>query len=182
MQSHVDIGCEVVERFADLSPMVREVIRDHHERIDGSGYPKQKTAESLPICVQMAGIVDTYDAMITDRGYRSAKSTQAVLEALSDSPAFDDELIDSFIDAIGLYPVGSLVHLKSDKLAIVVQKHRHHPLKPRVMGFYSIRNKSHTEVKMIDLSKSTDKIIGAVRPEEFDLNLSKFFKSVLFQC
>ncbi|MFC4701927.1 HD-GYP domain-containing protein [Glaciecola siphonariae] len=181
MQTHVDIGIEVIERFADVPPMVYDIIKNHHERIDGSGYPKQKTAEQISEYAQMAGIVDCYDAMITDRAYRSSMSSQEVLETLSANPAFSSDLVQSFIEAIGLYPVGSLVHLKSEKLAIVVQKHKDNPLKPRVMSFYSIRNKHHAEVKIIDLTKSSDKILGAVRPEEFDLNLSKFFKSVLFQ-
>jgi HD-GYP domain-containing protein (c-di-GMP phosphodiesterase class II) len=182
MQTHVDIGIEVVERFSDVPPMVSEIIKNHHERVDGSGYPKQKQQDEIPQYVQMAGIVDCYDAMISDRGYRSSMSAMEVLESLQSNPAFDPSLVESFIEAIGLYPVGSLVHLQSDKLAIVVQKHKNNPLKPRVMSFYSIRNKHHTEVKMIDLAKSSDKIKSTVRPEEFDLNLSKFFKSVLFQA
>jgi HD-GYP domain-containing protein (c-di-GMP phosphodiesterase class II) len=181
MQTHVDIGIEVVERFSDVPPMVYEIIQNHHERIDTSGYPKQKDASELPQYVQMAGIVDCYDSMISDRGYRSSMSAQDVLETLLADPSFDSQLVEVFIEAIGLYPVGSLVHLRSEKLAIVVQKHKTNPLKPRVMSFYSMRNKHHTEVKMIDLAKSSDKILGAVRPEEFDLNLSSFFKSVLSQ-
>lgn len=181
MQSHVDIGFEVIERYTDLPPMVGDVILNHHERIDGSGYPKQKTGEQLSSYVQIASIVDTYDAMISDRGYRSAKCSQDALEAMLVDPGFDQHLVESFIEAIGLYPVGSLVHLKSGKLGIVVQKHKQHPFKPKVMTFYSIRNKHHTEVKLVDLLKSNDKIMGAVRPQEFDINLPKFFKTVLLK-
>ncbi len=178
MRSHVDIGAEIVERYADLPPMVREVILNHHERVDGSGYPKQKSGEAVSIYAQMAGLVDTYDAMITDRKFRSSRTAQDVLEKLETDASFDSELVEAFIAAIGLYPVGALVHLSSGKLAIVVQKHPKYPLKPKVMSFYSIRNKMHTEVKLTDLSKSSDKIKSVVRPEEFDLNLPQFFKKV----
>lgn len=179
MRTHVDIGCEVIERYADLPTMVAEIVMNHHERIDGSGYPKQKTGDALPEHVQMATIVDYYDSMLSDRGYRSSTCAQDALEHLIADPGFDSNLVHSFIEAIGLYPVGSLVHLKSGKLAIVVKKTKIQAMKPVVMAFYSIRAKHHTEVKMIDLSKSTDKIISAVRPEEFELNLPKFFRTVL---
>jgi HD-GYP domain-containing protein (c-di-GMP phosphodiesterase class II) len=179
MRTHVDIGFEVIQRYADLPIIVSEIVLNHHERIDGSGYPKQKTGDALPEYVQMATIVDYYDSMLTDRGYRSSTSAQTALEHLIADPGYDSSLVNSFIEAIGLYPVGSLVHLQSGKLAIVVKKNKKQSLKPVVMAFYSIRAKHHTEVKMIDLSKASDKIIGAVRPEEFELNLPKFFRTVL---
>ena len=182
VQTHVDIGIELAERHTDLAPTIIDVIQNHHERINGGGYPKQKTAESLSVYAQMAGIVDTYDAMISERPYRFSKCAQDVLEEMLGSPEFDSELVESFIKAMGLYPVGSLVTLQSGKLGIVIQKNRRHPLKPNVITFYSIRNKCHTEVKLVVLSKVNDKIIGAVRPEEFDINLPKFFKSVVLQA
>ncbi|WP_371196328.1 HD-GYP domain-containing protein [Glaciecola sp. SC05] len=177
MQTHVDIACEVVDRYCDLPPMVDDVIRNHHERIDGSGYPKQKTDSDISLHAKMAAIVDSYDALISNRGYRSSKSPHDALEQMLASDAFDQGLVASFIEAIGLYPVGSLVHLKSGKLGIVVRHNK--PLKPDIMTFYSIRNRHHTEVRLLDLTKSTDKISGAVRPEEFNIDLPKFFKSVL---
>ncbi|WP_395340801.1 HD-GYP domain-containing protein [Ningiella sp. W23] len=179
MRTHVDIGQEVIERYADLPPLVSEIVLNHHERIDGSGYPKQKSGDEISTYAQMAGIVDCYDAMITERAYKSSKGSQEVLESLLENKAFDTDLVESFIQAVGLYPVGSLVHLKSGKLAIVVQRRKDRPLKPNVMAFYSIRMKHHTEVKLIDLNKSSDKILGAVRPEEFKLNLPHFFRSAL---
>jgi HD-GYP domain-containing protein (c-di-GMP phosphodiesterase class II) len=179
MRTHVDIGSEIVERYADLPDIVQEIIMNHHERIDGSGYPKQKTGDQLSEQVKMANIVDAYDALISNRNHRSSNCAQDALEKMLDDRGFDTELVHSFIEAIGLYPVGSLVHLQSGKLAIVVQKNRSEPLKPTVMAFYSIRAKHHTETKVINLNKSNDKILGAVRPEEFEINLPRFFRTVL---
>ncbi|MBT1452413.1 DUF3391 domain-containing protein [Glaciecola sp. XM2] len=179
MRTHVDIGSEIVERYADLPDIVQEIIMNHHERIDGSGYPKQKTGDQLSEQVKMANIVDAYDALISNRNHRSSNCAQDALEKMLDDRGFDTELVHSFIEAIGLYPVGSLVHLQSGKLAIVVQKNRSQPLKPTVMAFYSIRAKHHTETKVINLNKSNDKILGAVRPEEFEINLPRFFRTVL---
>lgn len=180
VRTHVDIGIEIAERFSDLPPIVFDVIRNHHERVDGSGYPKQKQAEEISEHAQMAAIADCYDAMLTDRGYRSSSSAQSCLEMLQKDPGHDSNLVNQFIEAIGWFPVGSLVHLKSGKLAIVVQRNKSNPLEPTVMAFYSVRNKAPTEIKRIDLKRqSADKIIGSVMPEEFDVNLPKFFRNVL---
>lgn len=180
VKTHVDVGVEIAERYSDLPPMVLDVIANHHERLDGSGYPKSKTTEQISLHAQMAAIVDAYDAMLTDRTYRSSASAQRCLEHLQKDPGHNTELVNEFIEAIGFFPVGSLVHLKSDKLAIVVQRNHKNPLDPTVIAFYSIRGKHMTEIKRIDLNRqSSDKIVGSVTPEEFDINLPKFFKSVL---
>ncbi|MGQ8365194.1 HD-GYP domain-containing protein [Glaciecola sp. 1036] len=177
MQSHVDIGLEVVERFSDLPPMINEIIQNHHERIDGSGFPKGIFEPSL--YAQMAGIVDTYDAMLTQSQYRMAGNTQETLNQMKKSGVFDNTLIDEFIAAIGLYPVGTLVLLKSDKLALVTQANEDDHCKPKVMVFYHVKNKHHIPIKIVDLKRNTDKIKVAVRPEEFDINLPKFFRTAV---
>jgi HD-GYP domain-containing protein (c-di-GMP phosphodiesterase class II) len=180
MRTHVDIGYEIAERFGDIPPIALDVIANHHERINGLGYPKQKTEDEISLYAQMSAIVDTYDAMLTDRPFRSSASAQNILESLQNDDGFDKQLVNEFISAIGLFPVGSLVHLQSGKLAIVVQRNKQNPLKPTVMAFYSIRGKHHTEIKRIDLKRTqTDKIVGSVTPEEFDINLPHFFRTAL---
>ncbi len=180
VRTHVDIGLEIAERYGDLPSTVLDIIKNHHERIDGSGYPKAKLADNISVHAQMASIADVYDAMLTDKTYRSSTCAQESLEFLQNDSGFDTDLVNEFIQAIGLFPVGSLVHLKSGKLAIVVQRNRQNPLTPTVMTFYSIRGKHHTEMKRIDLKRQTsDKIVGSVTPEEFDINLPKFFRSAL---
>lgn len=180
MRTHVDIGVEILERHSDFPDMIYDVLKHHHERIDGSGYLKGLSGQEISVFAQMAGIVDTYDAMITARPYKGSASSQSTLEEMLEDPSFDKALVEDFIKAIGLYPVGSLVHLQSGKLAIVAQANRKNPLKPKVMSFYSIRGKHHTEIKIIDLNKSSERIKTAVRPEEFDLNLPKFFRTALY--
>lgn len=180
MQTHVDIGFELAERFGDMPPIVLDIITNHHERIDGSGYQKGEVDDGISVFAKMAAIVDTYDAMLTDRPFRSSSGAKNVLETMQNDPGLDTELVTEFINAIGLYPVGSIVELKSGKLAFVIQRNRQHPLKPTVMAFYSIRNKHQTEVKRIDLKRTqTDKIVNSATPEEFGINLPRFFREAL---
>lgn len=178
MKSHVDIGLEMVERLYDAQPIVLDVIADHHERINGSGYPKAKTVSQISEYAQMAGIVDCYDAMISNRHHQRSVSATAALHQLENDETLDDALVNEFINAIGLHPVGSLVQLNSNKLAIVSQRNVDQPLNPIVMIFYSMQTQLHTDIVRLNLSQSEDYILTGVRPEEFSMNLDKFFKSV----
>jgi hypothetical protein len=126
----------------------------------------------------MAGIVDCYDAMISNRQHQRSVSATAALHQLESNETLDRELVKEFINAIGLHPVGSLVQLSSQKLAIVSQRNDKQPLKPIVMIFYSMQTQLHTEIVRVDLSQSEDYILTGVRPEEFSMNLDKFFKSI----
>lgn len=98
---------------------------------------------------------------------------------LADSSGrFDQSLVQQFIRSIGVHPVGSLVKLKSGKLGIIVKANKVDPLKPLVMSFYSIRTGHHTEIKRVDLAKVEDEIEVSVRPDEFKISLTKFFREV----
>ncbi|MEM0912610.1 MAG: HD domain-containing phosphohydrolase [Pseudomonadota bacterium] len=176
-KTHVEIGLELIERYFDLPPLVEDVIRHHHERIDGSGYPKGESQSSQ--AAQMASIVDTYNTLVSRDANGFAGNTQAVLEQMQKEPGFDETLVNDFIEAIGLFPVGTLVQLKSNKLAIVVQSNNRSLLHPKVMAFYHIKNKHYIPIKIIDLKRKTDKISVAVRPEEFNINLPKFFRTAV---
>jgi HD-GYP domain-containing protein (c-di-GMP phosphodiesterase class II) len=181
LKTHVDLGVELVKQYSELPPVVLDIIANHHERVDGSGYPKQKVLNDISVFAKMAAIVDSYDDLITERIFKSSTSTRNALEKMQKDEGLDSELVNDFIKVIGLFPVGSLVHLKSERLAIVVQRNRKDPLQPIVMAFYHIREKHPIDVSRIDLHKQEgDKIIGSVRPEEFDINLPAFFRGALF--
>jgi HD-GYP domain-containing protein (c-di-GMP phosphodiesterase class II) len=177
IRSHIDIGIELIERLDDPAPIVLDVIQNHHERVNGSGYPKAKTASELSVHAQMAAIVDSYDAMISNRGYKTSDNATIALQKLEHDESLDRDLVQEFITAIGLHPVGSLVQLESRKLAIVSQRQSAHPLHPIVMVFYSLKTQLHTEIHRLDLSQCDDNIVAGVRPEEFKMSLSGFFKN-----
>lgn len=180
MRTHIDIGIELTQRFAELSPTVADIMANHHERLDQTGYPKQKHADDISVYAKMAAIVDCYDAMLTDRPFRTSTSAHEALELMRKDKCLDNKLVEEFIEAIGLFPVGSLVHLQSGQLAIVAQRNAKDPLKPKVVTFYDTNHMHNTDMKRIDLmTQSSDKIIGSVTPEEFNINLLGFFRSVL---
>ncbi|WP_026377071.1 HD-GYP domain-containing protein [Aestuariibacter salexigens] len=182
IKTHVDTGVELLEQTDDISDIVLDVVQNHHERVDGSGYPSGKSGEEISTFARMAAIVDCYDAMTSTRHHQESMSATAALKKLLKDPQLDKELVQAFIKCIGVHPVGSLVRLKSDKLAIVSQANKNNPLKPVVMVFYSVRSQTHRQITRLDLAKVDDDIVAAVRPEEFKLNLNKFFRDVFLNA
>lgn len=177
--THVDIGIDIVERCGDVSDIVREIVFNHHERMDGSGYSNNKSAESVSQYVKMAAIVDSYDAMVSNRPYKLGVTPPVALKSLLTDDRYDPILVQQFIQCLGVHPVGSVVKLTNDKLAIVIKANKTNPLKPMVAIFYSIRSNHFAENRILNLSRSDQEIVASVKPEEFKINLSKFFSDVL---
>jgi HD-GYP domain-containing protein (c-di-GMP phosphodiesterase class II) len=183
IHGHVDVTTEILDAAEIDNPVIREVVTYHHERLDGTGYPSGLSGDELSVYARIAAIVDSYDAMTSPRPWRKAYSpTQALKQLLGFSQGkLDQSLVHQFIRCIGVHPVGSLVKLKSGKLAIVTRANKEDPLSPTVMTFYSVRSGHYNEIKALDLSKVQDEIESSVRPEEFKINLTKFFKEVFLQ-
>lgn len=107
----------------------------HHERIDGTGYPRQLKAEEISTFARIIGIVDAYDAMTTKRSYEHARpSTEALKEIYRCRGShFDKELAERFIEMVGLYPPGSIVELHNGKVGIVFETSKQNRHLPKVL-------------------------------------------------
>ena len=178
MKTHVQIGVDLVEQCGDISDLSLRIIEEHHERIDGSGYPRGLVGDEISEYARIAAIVDAYDAMTSNRSHKESITPTQALKRLTAAENLDQDLVKQFIESIGVHPVGSLVRLKSGKLGIVSKINPKDPVSPHVMTFYSVTSQHFNEVKRIDLSLYEDEIVSGVRPEEFSLNLPKFFRDV----
>ncbi len=183
VEQHVNMGHKVLSKAKGLSPISLEVVQDHHENLDGSGYPNNKTAEQLSLYAKMAKIVDCYDAITADRVYQAAKTPVSAFKILrsESGTSFDPELVNEFIKCMGIHPVGTLVKMKSNKLGIVIKSNPVNPISPSVNVFYSVGNKCYIEPKIVDLSAKgcNDEIDRSVKPEDFKVDMIRFFKEVL---
>jgi putative nucleotidyltransferase with HDIG domain len=183
MKEHVVLGTQILESTPGLSSVTKEVAANHHERIDGSGYPNQLKGEELTIYSRMIAIVDAYDAITAERVYKVGASPNKAFAIMMKNPGeFDPQLLQQFIKAIGIHPVGTLVKLQNSKLAIVTKANKEFPLKPVVTVFYHAKQAHHLPIERVNLAKkSADSgydIESSVKPEEFKINLSRFFKDV----
>ena len=153
LREHVKYGVELLRASAITDHRIITMVETHHERHDGSGYPGQLKGEEIPLIGRIAGIVDGYDAMISERSYARAKSTfDAVreLKTLGDR-AFGGELVELFIQAVGVFPTGSLVELNTGEVGIVTAQNRFRRLRPEVMVVLDRDKKPRDEFTTIDL-------------------------------
>jgi HD-GYP domain-containing protein (c-di-GMP phosphodiesterase class II) len=135
VREHVALGLAVLAETPNLHPDVVEAIAQHHERIDGSGYPAGLSGERIGTFGKMAAIADTFAAMTRERPYAGAVSPHEALQKLSNwgGSQFQIEMVEQFIQSIGVFPVGSLVELSNDEVAIVVTHNKFKRLRPKVL-------------------------------------------------
>ncbi len=181
IETHVALGLKTLEDTPSISHIAMSLVKEHHERNDGSGYPKQLKSADISKYGHMMAIVDSYDAMTSERCYRhSIFPIQAFKTLTAESPEkYDKELVNKFIQCLGVYPVGTLVKLTSGKLGLISQLNDGKPLTPHVRVFYNTRMNQAIPIKELDLSKTkhNDQIDCCIKPEEFNLNLLVFFKA-----
>lgn len=178
LKTHVEIGTTLVEQCGEIPDLSLQVIEQHQERVDGSGYPVGLCNDEISEFARIAAIVDTYDELTSHHPSQPSLTPMQALKRLSESSGLDQTLVTQFIQCIGVHPVGSLVKLKSGKLGIVSKINPKDPVSPHVMTFYSVTSNHFNEIKKIDLSHYNDEVVSGVRPEEFRINLPKFFKEV----
>jgi putative two-component system response regulator len=97
MQKHPIIGdelCQTVRAF----DAVRPIVRHHHERLDGRGYPDGLAGDAIPMLARIVSVVDVYDALTSDRPYRKAMTTDAAFRIMRDGGWCERALVDTFID------------------------------------------------------------------------------------
>lgn len=182
VRKHVALSLTMLKGQKHISSMMLEMVVNHHERLDGSGYPRGIKADKLSREARILALVDVYAAMVADKPYKKGEEPLTALRfLLAQKAMFDQALVQRFIKCVGIHPVGTLVKLTNERLALVVQGNEANPIKPKVRVFYNTQHRHHITAKDVDLSVSKDdiKILGSTSPLEFDLNLSRLLKEHL---
>jgi putative nucleotidyltransferase with HDIG domain len=183
MREHVVFSREILKQTAGISAISLDVAAAHHERLDGRGYPLGLTAPDISLYARMIAIVDTYDAITAKRVYKEGQTCLNALKILrkDSGTMFDAELVGRFIGAVGIYPPGTLVRLKSQKVGLVTETNWDDATKPKLKTFYHAKFARYIEVQELDLAsnKIDDAIEAVVKPEDYGIDLPKFFNSVL---
>jgi HD-GYP domain-containing protein (c-di-GMP phosphodiesterase class II) len=135
MKMHVEASLSLLRRTPGVPPEVIRAVAEHHERRDGSGYPRRLAGAAIGLHGACAGIVDTYTALISARAYANPLSPEDALAALigwSDKE-FDPALVEQFALSIGMFPVGSAVELADGGLAMVIEVEQDRGFSPRAL-------------------------------------------------
>ena len=136
MKQHALRGAEILSNTTGLTDMCLKPALEHHERVDGTGYPHRRSRIDLSQFGLIAAIVDIYDAVTSDRCYHKGKTphdTLQLLYRLGTEGHVDGVLVQQFVQVVGVYPVGSCVALNTGETGIVKQFNHHAPIRPLVV-------------------------------------------------
>ncbi len=152
-RKHVEHSVAILRETSGLPPQLQELAALHHERLDGSGYPKGM--KEIGMLGSIAAIADTFDALTTRRPYAEAVSPSTALSMLYKwrGTAFDAGLVEQFIRCIGIFPLGSVVELNSGEVGIVIAQSTEKRLQPRVMVIRDAAGNPLRPQKLLDLSR-----------------------------
>ncbi len=154
-----------------VDPIVLDACLYHHEKMDGSGYPKGLKGDEISLMAKMAAVCDVYDAITSNRPYKTGWDPAESLRKMAEwsNGHFDPKVFQAFVKSLGIYPIGSLVKLTSGRLGVVVSQTTKSLTTPCVKVFYSTKSNMRIVPEMVDLSSPTtnDKIANREDPAKW---------------
>ena len=179
MQNHVLYGEEVLMKSPGISDIAISICAQHHEKLNGKGYPRGLQNDDISMAGRMASIVDIYDAITADRCYHKGKSPNETMKILSrlGGEELDINLVYDFIRCMSVYPVGTMVELSNQCLGVVTIAHATRADRPTVKLFYDKQQRQYIRAKVIDLSSEAHlglSIIRAVDPNTLSVKVRNF--------
>lgn len=134
IKHHPQYGCDILKRQGNVPEEVIMAVRDHHEKYNGSGYPKQRTRKDTSAMARIISLADVYDALTSDRSYKDAilpNKALAIMYGMRDQD-FDPHELQMFIKCLGIFPSGSLVKLNTGFYGVVYESNPLQPLMPKI--------------------------------------------------
>jgi HD-GYP domain-containing protein (c-di-GMP phosphodiesterase class II) len=155
MKKHVAHGLEMVKLTPGINADVLAMIEGHHERADGSGYPRGLKGAEIPVFARIGGLVDCYDAMTSHRPWARAKSPYDAIRELNAMAGvqFQQEMVEQFVQAMGMFPTGSVVEFNTGEVGIVVEQNRVRRLRPKVLLVLGPDKQPLASYRTVDLRK-----------------------------
>ncbi|TAH13110.1 MAG: HD-GYP domain-containing protein [Curvibacter sp.] len=171
IKTHAVEGHRMLRSGNDQNPVVLDVCLHHHEKIDGSGYPHGLKGDDISLFAKMGAVCDVYDAITSNRPYKAGWDPSESLQKMADwsNGHFDPRVFQAFVRTLGIYPVGSLVRLRSDRLGVVVEQSGKSLTQPHVKIFFELASKTRLEPMVVDLSQAggAEKIVGREDPNKW---------------
>jgi len=164
---HPERGFALLNQAQVTDEVTLDVCLHHHEKIDGSGYPHRLKGDEISLFAKMGAVCDVYDAITSNRPYKAGWEPGLSLKRMAQwKNHFDPDVFKAFVKSVGIYPIGTVVKLKSDHLGVVIDQTAKSLLKPMVKVFFLIKTKEIIEPFVINLSDESvdDKIIGQEEP------------------
>ena len=181
MKAHPVRGYHMLVQSGTASEAVLDVALHHHEKFDGTGYPHNLKGDAIGLMARMGAVCDVYDAITSNRPYKRAWGPAESLQRMvSWKGHFDELVLKAFIRSVGIYPVGALVRLESDRLAVVLEQGESSLLAPKVRVFFNARKREPVFIKDIDLGAPDcgDRIVGLESADKWNFpNMERLWLS-----
>ncbi len=184
VKRHVEFGLGLIHDIPGITTRVTETVAAHHERFDGSGYPRGLPGRRIPPFARMVAIADCFDAITSDRPYAQGMALHQAMQnlyALS-GVSFQPELIEQFIQCLGTYPTGTLVELNNGSVAIVLGQNSTRRLQPRVILVLEPDRSMLRSWPTMDLALQAGELPServvikrAVEPETYGLDIRQLY-------
>gem|GEM_PF-4926480 len=151
--SHIEPGVNVLKTLSGVPPKMLQIVGSYLERVNGMGVPSGLQGDEIPLLARLAGIACFYESAMHPLGERYARSPSQAMSALLTlrGSAFQDDLVTAFMQAMGLYPTGTLVTLSTGEMAMVTEQHPQRQLKPKVLLLQRANGQRVKKVVVMDL-------------------------------
>ncbi|HEY9397840.1 MAG TPA: HD-GYP domain-containing protein [Burkholderiales bacterium] len=175
VRMHPQLGYQTLLETGYADSGALDVVRHHHERLDGQGYPSRLDSAQITRLMRMSTIADVYDAVTSERVYHKAMPPTAALQMLLSGAGtqFDGDIVRAFIKTVGIYPNRSLVRLRSGRLAVVLEQHPVNTVAPIVKVFFSVNSDEPILPYVLNLAHGTDTIVSFEDPGVWNLDIDK---------
>jgi HD-GYP domain-containing protein (c-di-GMP phosphodiesterase class II) len=184
MRKHVQSSLRITEEAGIRNADVHDMIRTHHERFDGSGYPDRLLGTRIPLFGRMAAVIDSFDAMTSQRAYQSPTSRHQALQDIyrGHGTLYQRDIVEQLLQCMSVYPTGSLVELSTGEVGIVVAQNQARRLRPRVMLLLDSQKQAYANYPVVDLLTYNDdkpahpmEIIASPEPGAYGLDPAELY-------
>jgi HD-GYP domain-containing protein (c-di-GMP phosphodiesterase class II) len=188
MQSHTMKGGEILSGLDDIPDSAITIALSHHERANGSGYPKRLVNDQISTLAKIVSITDVYDSVTSGTSREAPISATDALKSMYDwrNELFDGELIELFIQSLGIYPIGSVVQLRSDEIGIVISTSAERRLSPTLLLVLDSNKVPYQPPTIINLSQYIDdeskkyEITNVVDAEDYSIDKTSYIMRQLY--
>jgi len=186
IRKHTLFGYDLLKDKNEISNDALDVVKNHHERLDGKGYPNKLMEHQINQYTKLVSIVDVYDAITSKRAYHDAMNPHDALNVIfrSDKGSFDQGLLEQFIKYLGVYPIGSVVELSNGQVGVVMSFNDKHHLTPMILLVLDENKLPYNQYKYLNMAnpvhqkaKNQLHISGIVKPETYGIDVATIMKN-----
>ena len=173
IRTHPTEGYKMLMASQGVDAVSLDVVLHHHEKVDGSGYPEKLSGDAISLYAKMGAVCDVYDAITSNRPYKAGWDPAESLRRMAEWKGhFDPTVFQAFVKSMGIYPVGSLVRLRSGRIGVVTEQSAKSLTTPMIKVFFSTKSNMRIVPVMVDLSapSTLEKIISREDPAQWNFS------------